>query len=40
MVCMTSHGRGRFRWAAIGSVTMGVLNSARCPVLVTRPGAK
>jgi nucleotide-binding universal stress UspA family protein len=34
LVCMTSHGRGSLRWAALGSVTEDVIRDARQPVLV------
>jgi nucleotide-binding universal stress UspA family protein len=38
LLAMTTHTRGGLARVALGSVTMGVLNSAPCPVLVTRPG--
>ena len=34
LVCMTSHGRGSLRWAALGSVTEAVIRESRVPVLV------
>ena len=33
-VCMTSHGRGRLRWAVLGSVAEAVVRTARQPVLL------
>lgn len=36
MLAMSSHGRTGLARVAFGSVTMGVLNTAPCPVLVTR----
>jgi nucleotide-binding universal stress UspA family protein len=38
LLAMTTHTRGGLTRAVLGSVTMGVLNSAPCPVLVTRSG--
>jgi nucleotide-binding universal stress UspA family protein len=37
LLAMTTHTRTGLARFMIGSVTMGVLNSAPCPVLVTRP---
>jgi nucleotide-binding universal stress UspA family protein len=37
MVCMTTHGRGRFRWAALGSVAEAVVRDATRPVLLVGP---
>jgi nucleotide-binding universal stress UspA family protein len=37
MVCMTTHGRGRFRWAALGSVAEAVVRDASRPVLLVGP---
>jgi nucleotide-binding universal stress UspA family protein len=37
MVCMTTHGRGRFRWAAVGSVAEEVIRSATRPLLLVGP---
>jgi nucleotide-binding universal stress UspA family protein len=37
MICMTTHGRGRFRWAVAGSVAEEVLQGARQPVLLVGP---
>jgi nucleotide-binding universal stress UspA family protein len=34
LICMTSHGRGSLRWAALGSVTEEVIRDSRDPVLV------
>jgi nucleotide-binding universal stress UspA family protein len=34
IVCMTSHGRGRLRWALLGSVAEEVVRSARRPVVL------
>jgi nucleotide-binding universal stress UspA family protein len=34
LICMTSHGRGSLRWAALGSVTEAVIRESRHPVLV------
>jgi nucleotide-binding universal stress UspA family protein len=36
MIAMTKRAKGTARRIALGSVTMGVLNAAACPVLVTR----
>ena len=33
-VCMTTHGRGRFRWAALGSVAEDVIRSGDRPVVL------
>jgi nucleotide-binding universal stress UspA family protein len=33
-VCMTTHGRGRLRWAVLGSVAERVIHDARDPVLL------
>jgi nucleotide-binding universal stress UspA family protein len=37
MVCMTTHGRGRFRWAALGSVAEEVVRSSTRPLLLVGP---
>ena len=37
MVCMTTHGRGRFRWAMIGSVAEGVVSQSDVPVVLAGP---
>ncbi len=37
VVCMTTHGRGRFRWAVIGSVAEGVVSRSREPVILVGP---
>jgi nucleotide-binding universal stress UspA family protein len=37
MVCMTTHGRGRFRWAMIGSVAEGVVSRSDVPVVLAGP---
>ena len=37
MVCMTTHGRGRFRWAVIGSVAEGVVSQTDVPVVLAGP---
>jgi nucleotide-binding universal stress UspA family protein len=34
VVCMTTHGRGRFRWAALGSVAEDVIRRSDRPVLL------
>jgi nucleotide-binding universal stress UspA family protein len=34
VVCMTTHGRGRFRWAALGSVAEDVIRRGDRPVLL------
>jgi len=34
VVCMTTHGRGRLRWALVGSVAEKVLRAATRPVLL------
>jgi nucleotide-binding universal stress UspA family protein len=34
IVCMSTHGRGRFRWAVVGSVAEGVLRTQRDPILL------
>jgi nucleotide-binding universal stress UspA family protein len=39
MICMTTHGRGRFRWAVAGSVAEEVIREARQPVLLVGPHA-
>ncbi len=36
MIAMTAHARAGFARLALGSVTMGTVNLARCPVLVAR----
>ncbi len=36
LVAMSTHGRTGLARVAVGSVTMGVLNTASCPVLVVR----
>ena len=38
LVVMTTHGRGGFRRAWLGSVTDGLIRSGEVPVLVVRPG--
>jgi nucleotide-binding universal stress UspA family protein len=38
MLVMATHSRDGLSRLALGSVTMGVLNSASCPVLVIPPG--
>jgi hypothetical protein len=35
---MAAHGRKGLARMALGSVTMGVVNSAPCPILVVPPG--
>ena len=37
MVCMTTHGHGRFRWAMIGSVAEGVVSRSDVPVVLASP---
>jgi nucleotide-binding universal stress UspA family protein len=37
MVCMTTHGRGRFRWAMIGSVAEGIVGQSDVPVVLAGP---
>jgi nucleotide-binding universal stress UspA family protein len=37
MVCMTTHGRGRLRWAVLGSVTETVIREATRPLLLVGP---
>lgn len=37
MVCMTTHGRGRLRWAVAGSVAEQVIRSATEPLLLVGP---
>jgi nucleotide-binding universal stress UspA family protein len=37
IVCMTTHGRGRFRWAVVGSVAEGVVSRLREPVVLVGP---
>jgi nucleotide-binding universal stress UspA family protein len=39
MICMTTHGRGRFRWAVAGSVAEEVIRNADMPVLLVGPHA-
>lgn len=34
VVCMSTHGRGRFRWAVVGSVAEEVLRAQRAPILL------
>lgn len=34
VVCMTTHGRGRFSWAALGSVAESVVRDSAAPVLL------
>lgn len=34
VVCMTTHGRGSVRWAALGSVAEEVIRRAACPVVL------
>jgi len=46
LVCMTSHGRGAFRWAVLGSVAERVVHETRRPVVLvgrhcaTNPSAR
>jgi nucleotide-binding universal stress UspA family protein len=40
MVCMTTHGRGRLRWAAVGSVAEDVIRESTEPLLLVGPRAK
>ena len=42
MIVMASHGRGAVERMLLGSITMGVVNLAGCPVVVARraPGAR
>ena len=37
LLCMSTHGRAGIARVAVGSVTMGVVRSAPCPVVCTRP---
>ncbi len=37
IVCMTSHGRGTFRWAVLGSVAEEVVRKVRKPALLVGP---
>jgi nucleotide-binding universal stress UspA family protein len=37
LVCMTTHGRGRLRWAAAGSVAEDVIHEATAPLLLIGP---
>ena len=37
IVCMTTHGRGRFRWAVIGSVAENVVGRSPDPVVLVGP---
>lgn len=37
VVCMTTHGRGRFRWAMIGSVAEDVVSRSAIPVVLAGP---
>jgi nucleotide-binding universal stress UspA family protein len=37
IVCMTTHGGGRLRWAVVGSVTESVIRDATEPILVVGP---
>jgi len=37
VVCMTTHGRGRVAWAAIGSVAETVLREAKRPLVLVGP---
>lgn len=37
LICMTTHGRGRLRWALVGSVAEQVLRDASAPVLMVGP---
>jgi nucleotide-binding universal stress UspA family protein len=37
LVCMTTHGRGRFRWAALGSIAETVIRDASAPLLLVGP---
>ncbi|HVJ95677.1 MAG TPA: universal stress protein [Acidimicrobiia bacterium] len=34
VVCMTTHGRGRFSWAALGSIAESVVRDSTAPVLL------
>ena len=36
-VCMTTHGRGRLRWAVLGSVAEGVIHDTSKPMLLVGP---
>ncbi len=37
MVCMTTHGRGRLRWAVTGSVAEDVIRASTEPILLVGP---
>jgi nucleotide-binding universal stress UspA family protein len=39
LVCMTTHGRGRLRWAVAGSVAEDVVHEATAPLLLVGPWA-
>jgi nucleotide-binding universal stress UspA family protein len=39
VLCMTTHGRGRLRWAIAGSVAEDVIHEATAPVLLLGPWA-
>jgi nucleotide-binding universal stress UspA family protein len=40
LVCMTTHGRGRIRWATAGSVAEDVIHEATAPLLLLGPWAQ
>jgi nucleotide-binding universal stress UspA family protein len=40
IVCMTSHGRGRLRWAVLGSVAEQAVHEARRPMLLVGQGCE
>jgi nucleotide-binding universal stress UspA family protein len=40
LVCMTTHGRGRVRWATAGSVAEDVIHEATAPLLLLGPRAR
>ncbi len=40
LVCMTTHGRGRLRWAAAGSVAEEVIRESTAPLLLVGPQAR
>ncbi len=37
IVCMTTHGRGRLRWAVLGSVTESTVRESKQPLLLIGP---
>jgi nucleotide-binding universal stress UspA family protein len=39
IVCMSTHGRGRFRWAVTGSVAEEVIGGSKRPLLLVGPHA-